>query len=235
MDAILLLCRGAFASEKALADFIDGRSSEFSKTFACGDLCAVSASGDGRLSEVLGDADRIVVAACESRAVEALLRAAGVSETALAALEAVNVRGGSKCVAAPSAGISGGSDGLEILDAAPGAPSWFPVIDYSRCSSCGACADFCLFGVYATGNDGGVVVSNPGGCKDRCPACAKICPKGAIVFPKFESSPINGGDIAGDVAGRSIAAPLTDLAADDLHAALAARRAKARGKGLYKK
>jgi MinD superfamily P-loop ATPase len=70
--------------------------------------------------------------------------------------------------------------------------SWFPVIDYSRCSSCGQCADFCLFGVYEK-RDGKVFVVNPHGCKNNCPACGRICPQTAIVFPKYE----HAGAIAG--------------------------------------
>ena len=46
-------------------------------------------------------------------------------------------------------------------------PSWFPMIDYSRCTSCGQCADFCLFGVYEK-IDNKVVVVNPKGCKNNC-------------------------------------------------------------------
>ena len=34
---------------------------------------------------------------------------------------------------------------------------------------------------------------NPKGCKSNCPACGRICPHTAIVFPKYE----HGGAIAG--------------------------------------
>ena len=71
-------------------------------------------------------------------------------------------------------------------------PAWYPVIDHSRCNACGQCADFCLFGVYEK-IDNKVVVVNPKGCKNNCPACARICPQVAIVFPKYEHS----GAIAG--------------------------------------
>jgi Pyruvate/2-oxoacid:ferredoxin oxidoreductase delta subunit len=70
--------------------------------------------------------------------------------------------------------------------------SWFPVIDYARCTSCEQCADFCLFGVYEK-VDGKVLVVNPKGCKSNCPACGRICPQTAIVFPKYE----HGGAISG--------------------------------------
>jgi NAD-dependent dihydropyrimidine dehydrogenase PreA subunit len=81
----------------------------------------------------------------------------------------------------------------EEITSNPDWPAWYPVIDYSRCNSCGQCADFCLFGVYEK-NDHKVRVVNPRGCKINCPACARICPNTAIVFPKYE----HGGAIAGE-------------------------------------
>ena len=70
--------------------------------------------------------------------------------------------------------------------------AWYPVIDKERCTECGKCHDFCLFGVY-TVKDEGVKVTQPQNCKNNCPACARVCPSKAIIFPKYEKSPINGG------------------------------------------
>ena len=79
-------------------------------------------------------------------------------------------------------------------DLAPdeGQEAWNPVIDNERCTKCGKCHDFCLFGVYAIENDI-VKVKQPQNCKNNCPACARVCPSKAIIFPKYEKSPINGG------------------------------------------
>ena len=72
---------------------------------------------------------------------------------------------------------------------------WFPVIDYDRCKDCRQCQQFCLFGVYAADPGGRVSVVKPEKCKTNCPACARICPQAAIVFPKFtEAGPISGDD-----------------------------------------
>lgn len=73
-----------------------------------------------------------------------------------------------------------------------GTDPWFPAIDKERCSECEKCHDFCLFGVYAL-EEGRVAVRQPQNCKNNCPACARICPSGAIIFPKYEKSPVNGG------------------------------------------
>jgi ferredoxin len=50
---------------------------------------------------------------------------------------------------------------------------------------------FCPFGVYAA-DAGKVTVVRPRQCKDNCPACARICPELAIIFPKVADRPING-------------------------------------------
>ena len=65
----------------------------------------------------------------------------------------------------------------------PAASRWHPVIDYSRCAGCGQCMQFCLFDVYELDKEGTVTTVNPDNCKPGCPACARICPEGAIMFP----------------------------------------------------
>lgn len=79
------------------------------------------------------------------------------------------------------------SDGgaVETLDADT-VQRWYPVVDQSRCEDCHHCLQFCLFGVYALDSDGHVTVQAPDACKAGCPACSRICPHGAIVFPLYE-------------------------------------------------
>lgn len=81
---------------------------------------------------------------------------------------------------------------MEAFPAENGTDAWYPVLDKSRCIECGKCHDFCLFGVYTVENKQ-VKVVNPQNCKNNCPACARMCPSKAIIFPKYEKSPINGG------------------------------------------
>ncbi|MCX6344721.1 MAG: hypothetical protein NT018_06570 [Armatimonadetes bacterium] len=64
---------------------------------------------------------------------------------------------------------------------------WYPIIDRSRCKNCRNCLQFCLFGVYEM--DGELVtVCKPDSCKPGCPACSRICPEGALMFPLCEQS-----------------------------------------------
>lgn len=77
---------------------------------------------------------------------------------------------------------------------------WFPVIDYDRCVNCEQCLNFCLFGVYELSEQGRVEVRNPANCKTNCPACARVCPNSAIIFPKYSESPINGDEVSQDMS-----------------------------------
>ncbi len=73
---------------------------------------------------------------------------------------------------------------------------WFPVIDYDRCVNCKQCLNFCLFGTFSLSDEGSVMVSSPSSCKTNCPACARVCPQKAIIFPKYGEPPINGDEVS---------------------------------------
>ncbi len=108
-----------------------------------------------------------------------------------------------------------------------GWPSWYPVIDYSRCTSCGQCADFCLFGVYDKTPER-VNVINPEGCKNNCPACARICPAAAIIFPKYKyGGAIGGSDEIDEQAElRRQSQDIADFLGNDIYSAIEKRKAK---------
>jgi ferredoxin len=48
-----------------------------------------------------------------------------------------------------------------------------------------------------------VKVVHPSSCKNNCPACSRICSEKAIIFPKYERSPFNGGLKDDEVIGDS--------------------------------
>ncbi|MBE7466158.1 MAG: ferredoxin family protein [Planctomycetes bacterium] len=76
---------------------------------------------------------------------------------------------------------------------------WYPVVDYDACTNCMECLDFCLFGVYGVDAGGTLRVTNQDECRSDCPACARVCPVGAIVFPKYVTNvAIAGGQDDGD-------------------------------------
>lgn len=102
---------------------------------------------------------------------------------------------------------------------------WFPVIDYDRCEGCKQCLGFCLFGVFAVDEEGRVEVRNPRNCKTGCPACGRVCPTAAIIFPKYDKRPINGDEVRdADVSGDTVKVDVTSLVDGDVHAKLRQRR-----------
>ncbi len=73
-----------------------------------------------------------------------------------------------------------------------GARRWYPVIDFSRCTNCMECLDFCLFGVYGVDRVENILVEQPDNCRKGCPACSRVCPENAIIFPQHKSPAIAG-------------------------------------------
>jgi len=72
---------------------------------------------------------------------------------------------------------------------------WYPVIDYSRCTNCMECIDFCLFGVYGVDGQERILVENQDNCKKGCPACSRVCPEHAIMFPDYKTPAIAGAPV----------------------------------------
>lgn len=182
------------------------------EAIAVPDLCGLAAKGDP-VMRAWARRPALKIYACHPRAVRALFEHANapLPDTA----ELVNMR-------SPSS--------ESIPSPTPAAwPPWFPVIDKSRCRNCKQCLEFCLFGVYAEDKDGQIVVSNPDSCKNNCPACARICPEAAIIFPKFTEEPINGAEITDEEAVReNVKLNVNEILGDDIYATLNNRKQKRR-------
>ncbi|HEX7447949.1 MAG TPA: ferredoxin family protein, partial [Pirellulales bacterium] len=85
----------------------------------------------------------------------------------------------------------------------PTARRWYPVIDFSRCTNCLECLDFCLFGVYGISAVETILVEQPDNCRKGCPACSRVCPENAIIFPQHKS-PAIAGSPNGEAGGLKI-------------------------------
>ncbi|MFZ5831982.1 MAG: ATP-binding protein [Planctomycetota bacterium] len=81
-------------------------------------------------------------------------------------------------------------DAVRVVDPTHG--RWYPVVDRARCGNCLECLNFCLFGVYGLDADGRLFVEVPDACRNGCPACARVCPQGAIIFPSHHNPAIAG-------------------------------------------
>jgi ferredoxin len=65
------------------------------------------------------------------------------------------------------------------------------------------CLDFCLFGVYGVDGMERILVENQDNCKRGCPACSRVCPEHAIMFPDYKTPAIAGAPV-GSVSGLKI-------------------------------
>ncbi|HEY3319395.1 MAG TPA: ferredoxin family protein [Planctomycetota bacterium] len=87
---------------------------------------------------------------------------------------------------------------------------WYPVVDAEKCTNCMECMDFCLFGVYGVDHTATLRVVQPDQCRVDCPACSRVCPAGAIIFPKYRSNETIAGSLEGAEQG-GVKLNLSDL------------------------
>ena len=120
----------------------------------------------------------------------------------------------------------------ETLSYRPGEwKPWFPVIDYQRCTNCMQCLSFCLFDVYGVDSEQNIQVKNPDKCKTNCPACSRVCPDVAILFPKYGAGPINGDEVnQEDVDREKMKVDISALLGGDIYSMLRERHADARSR-----
>jgi len=108
---------------------------------------------------------------------------------------------------------------------------WFPVIDTARCTNCMQCLSFCLFDVYGVSAEHTLRVENPANCKVNCPACSRVCPEVAIMFPKYHAGPIDGGPVSdSDVHREKMKVDISALLGGDIYAKLRERSADAKAR-----
>lgn len=173
-------------------------------------LAERAVSKDPALDSLFADHEDYIAGASRPRAVQALLAFAGIDIYAKRII----------WKALPSR--------EQALKEEYGVP-WYPVIDRSRCTGCGTCEDYCLFSVYSLDrkkpSHERVRVSSPLNCKTGCPACARLCPTGALIFPFCADPALNGSVEAPQPRTQGDA--LAALGADP-HKVLAERRAKKR-------
>jgi Pyruvate/2-oxoacid:ferredoxin oxidoreductase delta subunit len=106
---------------------------------------------------------------------------------------------------------------------------WFPVIDYDRCTNCMQCLSFCLFGVYGVDEQAKIQVQNNDNCKTNCPACSRVCPEAAIMFPKYKSGPINGDVVTdADLNREKMKVDISALLGGDIYSMLRQRSDQAK-------
>ncbi|WP_303920348.1 4Fe-4S binding protein [Draconibacterium sediminis] len=159
------------------------------------DLCAFSLNEKDFLHQVDNDYDKTLIAACYPRAIKNMFEQNGVQ---LSNYKVFNFRetDTKEITSDLAARIEEKQENskYEIKKSGLKVPAWYPIIDKERCTLCGQCARFCVFGVYSY-NKKSLKVVNPLSCKNNCPACGRTCPASAIIFPRLpENSALSGAE-----------------------------------------
>lgn len=236
-SSLILFCNCAYSQvisegvKSEVLNAIKGAGVEFE---AVTDLCEMSAKKNPALKR-LAKENRIEIAACYPRAVKWLFHAGG-APLPQKGVEFLNMRTSSaeeiiSLLLGEKTPVRSKRE-IQLQEKGDWIP-WFPVIDYDRCKNCMQCLNFCLFGVYGLDEKGKVQVINPAGCKTNCPACARLCPQTAIIFPKYTDNPINGGEVDNSKTGtQNLDLDITSLSHSDIHELI---RQRSRSKKRFSK
>ena len=188
------------------------------------DLCELAITQPERMAEIA----QTTIVGCHARAMKSLFESAGAEARSLVDLRANSVGEALKGLGIESEELLQSDE--EILqqvggfESKVGMDAWYPVLDREKCVNCGKCHDFCLFGVYSL-EDGQVKVAQPLNCKNNCPACARVCPVGAVIFAKHPEAPINGGEAAAQAEGTTFKIDMNAVYNEALRERLQHRRA----------
>ena len=93
------------------------------------------------------------------------------------------------------------------------------------------CLSFCLFDVYGVSAESKIQVQHQSNCKTECPACSRVCPEVAIMFPKYRHGPINGEEVkADDIRREAMKVDISALLGGDVYSMLRDRSVKAKSR-----
>ena len=191
------------------------------------DLCEMSARCDPELQR-LASVSQIQIVACHARAVKGLFEAVAAPLPKDATILDMRSQPAEGIIAKLPSGNVAKTDAAELtkkLETPPGSwAAWFPVIDFERCTHCMQCLSFCLFGVFAATKERKLRVERPENCKPSCPACARVCPEVAIMFPKYAAGPINGAEVSdGEAKAEKVKVDISALLGGDVYQRLRER------------
>jgi Pyruvate/2-oxoacid:ferredoxin oxidoreductase delta subunit len=224
-------CSGARTGDQRVRGAVSAALGGAAQAHRVSDLCELAARRDERLIE-WARLPGLRVVACYPRAVRWLFHRAGAALAPDALVLNTRTQSAADILAACGLSALAGEPSLPHPPAPPAAGAWtpwFPVIDYDRCRQCRQCVSFCLFGVYRQAPQdtpwaaaGQVEVIEPTHCKTGCPACARVCPHAAIVFPKYSGGPIDGDERTSP--GQAVAVDVRQLARGDIERLLRSRQ-----------
>jgi len=192
---IFCRCGAGIIQEETLTKLSEGLQQFEISVFELRDLCAFTVNEKDVLKTIAAEFQQKIIIACYPRAIKNMFRQAGID---FGDFTVLNFRELTPEVILSKLKndfqISAGKASYQVQITGLDVPAWFPVIDESRCTLCGRCARFCLFGVY-TFDKKSLTVIHPLACKNNCPACGRTCPTSAIIFPRLaENSALSGAE-----------------------------------------
>ena len=235
---IFCKCIHCSLSDKKKTDIIEADLSEAATlTIKTDDLCEAVIKQNNIVLETLTSQGKTVIIACHQRAVRWLLKSAGIDPEAHQ-VSFINLHNTESDILKKknfAANRNSQTPDPVNIKASDDWVPWFPVIDYDRCTHCRQCMSFCLFKVFELDEHKKVFVKNHENCKNNCPACARICPEIAIMFPKLDESPINGDVISEEDENKNLRIDMNAIMDGDMYSAIKKRNARNRNVLLQRK
>ena len=199
-DCVIYCQCGAGIISKEKQDKISGAIQELNTDVVeLHDLCAYSVNEKEVLGEINSKYKKKWVVACYPRAIDNMFRQNKIEMDDYEVLN-FRVQSSTQIKAELDEKLEENSEPAvyEVKQNSLEVPAWYPVIDKERCTYCGKCARFCVFGVYKFSKKSLEVVE-PLNCKNNCPACGRTCPTSAIIFPRLpENSKLSGAEPGAD-------------------------------------
>ena len=188
-------CGAGIITDEKKSSLAESLKKQNTEVFELHDICAISINEKDFLNSLENDYNKKFIVACYPRAIKNIFVQNNIT---FSNYEVINFRKltAEKIIEALEENLEESSvlPKYEIKKSSLDVPAWYPVIDKSRCTLCGQCARFCVFGVYKF-NKKSLEVVNPLSCKNNCPACGRTCPASAIIFPRLpENSTLSGAE-----------------------------------------
>jgi Pyruvate/2-oxoacid:ferredoxin oxidoreductase delta subunit len=236
-DPTILFCHCAYSksiNENTRDVLFDALKNTGAKIQSVADLCKLSAEKDPALAE-LAQQENLRIAACFPRAVKWLFEDVGASLPDSVPIHNMRTDNHEGLVAEVTQNLPSATGTQDVSAPEPDEldtwTPWFPVIDYDRCTNCMQCLSFCLFDVYSVNEHDQIEVQNQEKCKTNCPACSRVCPEVAIMFPKYKSGPINGDAVSeDDIRREKMQVDISSLLGGDIYQTLRDRHERAKSR-----
>ena len=195
---IFCRCSAGVVSNETADKIAEGLKRFDTDVFELKDLCAFSINEKDVLRAIGKNFQKKIIVACYPRAIKHMFRQGEIEFGDFEVLNFKELTPGEIFARLDSQfHIPAGEARYQVQVTDLNVPAWFPVIDDSRCTFCGKCARFCLFGVYSFDKKSLKVV-DPLACKDNCPACGRTCPTQAIMFPRLAENTVLAGAEPGE-------------------------------------